>query len=71
MLIPTLFSTYKIISTCRGIFDADPISKLLNDYGDICRKNNATPKKVILTFAPCGRPKTMTFIKWLGMNVRF
>jgi hypothetical protein len=26
-------------------------------------------KKVILTFAPCGRPKTMAFIKWLGMYV--
>jgi hypothetical protein len=24
---------------------------------------------VILTFAPCGRAKTMTFIKWLGMHV--
>lgn len=28
-----------------------------------------TPKKVILTFAPCGREKTMHFIKWLGMYV--
>ena len=27
------------------------------------------PKKVLLTFAPCGRPKTMAFIKWLGMYV--
>lgn len=53
----------------QGIFDAGPLSKLLNDYGDLCRKNNAIPKKVILTFAPCGRPKTMHFIKWLGMNV--
>ena len=27
------------------------------------------PAKLILTFAPCGREKTLTFIKWLGMNV--
>ena len=53
----------------QGIFDAGPIIKLLNDYGDLCRTKNIIPKKVILTFAPCGRPKTMTFIRWLGMQV--
>lgn len=53
----------------QGIFTAAPVSKLLNDYGDLCRKKGIVPKKVILTFAPCGRPKTMNFIKWLGMYV--
>ena len=42
---------------------------LLHEYGDLCRKNGQVPKKVVLTFAPCGRAKTMTFIKWLGMMV--
>jgi hypothetical protein len=55
--------------TTQGIFSAAPISKLLNDYGDICRQKCLMPKKVLLTFAPCGRPKTMAFIKWLGMYV--
>ena len=53
----------------QGVFASGPISKLLNDYGDLCRQNNVVPKKVILTFAPCGRPKTLSFIKWLGMFV--
>ena len=53
----------------QGVFAAGPISKLLNEYGDLCRKRGLVPRKVILTFAPCGRPKTMTFIKWLGMYV--
>jgi hypothetical protein len=53
----------------QGIFAAVPLIKLLNDYGDLCRKEGIVPKKIILTFAPCGRPKTMTFIKWLGMHV--
>lgn len=53
----------------QGVFAAAPIIKLLNDYGDLCREKGLVPKKVILTFAPCGRPKTMTFIKWLGMHV--
>jgi hypothetical protein len=55
--------------TTQGIFSAAPVSRLLNDYGDICREKGIVPKKVILTFAPCGRPKTMAFIKWLGMYV--
>jgi hypothetical protein len=42
---------------------------LLNDYGDLCKEKGVVPKKIILTFAPCGRPKTMQFIKWLGMHV--
>jgi hypothetical protein len=53
----------------QGVFSAAPVAKLLNEYGDICREQNVVPKKVILTFAPCGRPKTMAFIKWLGMYV--
>ena len=53
----------------QGIFSAEPLIKLINDYGELCKKHNRTAKKVVLTFAPCGRPKTMTFIKWLGMDV--
>lgn len=53
----------------QGIFAAAPLIKLLHDYGDLCKQKGEVPKKIILTFAPCGRPKTMTFIKWLGMQV--
>lgn len=53
----------------QGIFAAAPIVQLLTDYGDLCRAQGKVPKKVILTFAPCGRAKTMSFIKWLGMAV--
>jgi hypothetical protein len=53
----------------QGVFSAAPVSKLINDYGDVCREKGVVPKKVVLTFAPCGRKKTMDFIKWLGMFV--
>jgi hypothetical protein len=53
----------------QGIFSAEPIIKLLADYSDLCKQNGVVPKKIVLTFAPCGRAKTMTFIKWLGMFV--
>jgi len=53
----------------QGIYASDPVIKLLNEYGDDCKARGVVPKKIVLTFAPCGRPKTLTFIKWLGMHV--
>lgn len=53
----------------QGIYDAEPTILLLNEYGDQCKAQGVTPKKVILSFAPCGRAKTMSFIRWLGMSV--
>jgi hypothetical protein len=53
----------------QGIFNPDALIKLMHDYSDLCKTKGVAPKKIILTFAPCGRPKTMTFIKWLGMQV--
>ena len=53
----------------QGVFAAEPVIKLLTEYSDLCRARGVSPKKVVLTFAPCGRAKTMTFIKWLGMHV--
>lgn len=43
--------------------------QLIKDYANLCRDENKLPKKIILTFTPCGRRKTMEFIKWLGMQV--
>ena len=53
----------------QGIFNPGPIVRLIRDYGELCRSLDVKPKKVILTFAPCGRAKTLTFIEWLGMHV--
>lgn len=53
----------------QGIFAAEPLIRLINDYGSLCAEKGLAPKKVVLTFAPCGRAKTMSFIKWLGMDV--
>lgn len=53
----------------QAIYDAQPTIKLINDYGALCKEKNVKPMKIILTFAPCGREKTMNFIKWLGVKV--
>ena len=53
----------------QAIYDPEPMIKLLKEYGALCRQRNIEPKRVVLTFAPCGREKTMRFIKWLGVTV--
>ena len=53
----------------QGIYDADAMVELINDYGALCRSEGVVPRKVLLTFVPCGREKTLQFIEWLGMQV--
>ena len=53
----------------QAIYDADMTIKLVNDYGAECERRGIQPKRIVLTFAPCGREKTMKFIKWLGCSV--
>ena len=56
--IRNLISTQAPVSQA---YDPAPTIRLLRDYGDACRAG-LTPCKVVLTFAPCGRAKTMTFL---------
>jgi hypothetical protein len=53
----------------QTVYHAPPTQRLLADYLRDCRGAGTTPKRVILTFAPCGREKTLAFIRWLGVNV--
>ena len=53
----------------QGIYDPQPMIAVIKDYSRKCRELKIQPKKIILTFTPCGRRKTLSFIKWLGMNV--
>ena len=43
--------------------------RLLRDYLRDCRGAGVTPRRIILTFAPAGRAKTMQFLNWLGVNM--
>jgi hypothetical protein len=53
----------------QAVYDPEPTIRLLKDYAAVCREQGIVPRKVILTFAPVSRKKTMQFIKWLGVNV--
>jgi hypothetical protein len=43
--------------------------RMLSDYAGLCRERKRAPGRVVLTFAPCGRRKTMDFMKWLGISI--
>jgi hypothetical protein len=53
----------------QTVYHAPPTQRLLADYLRDCRGAGTVPKRVILTFAPCGRERTLTFLRWLGVNV--
>jgi hypothetical protein len=53
----------------QAVYDPEPTIRLLKDYAALCRESGVTPRKVVLTFAPVSRMKTMTFVKWLGVKV--
>jgi hypothetical protein len=53
----------------QTVYQAPPTQRLLADYLRDCRGAGIEPRRVILTFAPCGREKTLAFLRWLGVNV--
>lgn len=53
----------------QTVYHAPPTQRMLADYLRDCRGAGTAPRRVILTFAPCGREKTLAFIRWLGVNV--
>ena len=55
--------------TSQVVYQPEATIKLLQDYARQCQELNLPPVRIILTFAPCGHPKTLQFLKWLGVNI--
>ena len=55
--------------TSQVVYQPRATIQLLQDYAQQCRELNLPPARIILTFAPCGYPKTLQFLKWLGVNI--
>lgn len=53
----------------QTVYHAAPTQRLLRDYLRDCRGAAVAPRRVVLTFAPCGREKTLSFLRWLGVNM--
>jgi hypothetical protein len=64
----------KGIEGCRyfisqTVYYADATERLLGDYVRECQHAGVQPRRIVLTFAPAGREKTITFLKWLGVHI--
>lgn len=53
----------------QTVYNADATERLLTDYVRDCRGAGVQPRRVVLTFAPAGREKTIAFLKWLGVHI--
>jgi hypothetical protein len=53
----------------QTVYHPDSTERLLSDYARDCRAAGVRPRRIVLTFAPAGREKTMTFLKWLGVHI--
>lgn len=54
--------------TSQVIYRADDTIRLLKNYHRKCAEQKVAPVRIVLTFAPCGHPRTSEFMKWLGVN---
>jgi 5,10-methylenetetrahydrofolate reductase len=53
----------------QTVYHADASERLLADYARDCRGAGVTPRRIVLTFSPVGREKTMAFLNWLGVRI--
>jgi len=55
----------------QTVYHPEATERLLGDYARDCDAAGVRPRRIVLTFAPAGREKTMTFLKWLGVQIPF
>lgn len=52
----------------QAVYNADATIDLLQQYHLLCQQRGEQPKRVVLTFTPCGSEKTLDFMQWLGIS---
>jgi 5,10-methylenetetrahydrofolate reductase len=53
----------------QTVYHAHATERLLAAYARDCRGAGVEPRRVVLTFSPAGRDKTLAFLRWLGVNL--
>jgi len=53
----------------QSVYHPGASERLLADYARDCRGAGVEPRRVVLTFSPAGRDKTMEFLRWLGVTL--
>lgn len=51
------------------IYNADATKSMISDYFYTCQDRRLAPRPVLFTLSVCGSPKTLAFLKWLGVDV--
>ena len=53
----------------QAVYNAQATIDLITSYARTCKAQGVAPKRIILTFTPCGGEKTLEFMQWLGISV--
>lgn len=53
----------------QAVYSPSMTARLLRDYGADCARLGVAPKRIVLTFTPCGHERTLAFMKWLGIAI--
>ena len=53
----------------QAVYHPETTIRLLTDYAADCARQGLTPRRIVLTFVPVGREKTLEFIRWLGIRI--
>ena len=53
----------------QGVYDVNASKSFLSDYYYHGMDNNIPLVPIIFTLTPCGSPKTLQFMKWLGISI--
>lgn len=55
--------------TTQIVFDPEPVARLIDEYGRLCRAYGVHPSTVILSVAPVADEDDLEFVRWLGAEV--
>jgi len=53
----------------QGVYDVNASKNFLSDYYYYGKEHNIPLVPILFTLTPCGSPKTLEFMKWLGISI--
>lgn len=55
--------------TAQVLFEPEPVTAVLREYGEACAAEGLAPATVLLSFAPVSDSHDLEFLAWLGANL--
>lgn len=53
----------------QAVYNINNAKHFLSDYAKLCASKETKKVPIIFTFTPCGDAKTLSFMRWLGIDV--